>query len=214
MAIAPRADARIRAVIFDLDEGLLVRSGAWQYAVEEAVMAVTGRRLDARPLAEGYRRRPFSHVLGVLVEPRELAECEELSIAMYRRSAMKRLLVHDGLGMALDALRGERVETGAVSHEPHFVARKQVESTGLDRFLAVLSATAEAQPWRPAERIGDCLRFLEQEPGRCLFVSPDGRDLEAAAAMGMASVSAGWAEDEPTRFGSIAHPSGLQQAVR
>ncbi|MCC6386505.1 MAG: HAD hydrolase-like protein [Dehalococcoidia bacterium] len=185
---------RFRAIVFDLDQVLLARETAWRYAIEEAVIAVTGRRVDARALAAEYHLRPWRHALSILVsDAEEGARCETLCVEMFRRSAMKKLLVHEGIGMALDAVRGERVEMGAISREPHVVALRQVQSTGLDRFIAVLSATPEGQPWQPGERIADCLAFLQTEPARAAYVASDRFDLAEAARAGLVPVFAGWA---------------------
>ena len=189
---------RFRAIIFDLDQVLLARESAWRYAIEEAVIAVTGRRVDARALAGEYHLRPWRHALSILVPNAEDgARCETLCVEMFRRSAMKKLLVHEGMGMALDAVRGERVEMGAISREPHVVALRQMQSTGLDRFIAVLSATAEGKTWQPAGRIAECLAFLDAEPARAAFVSGDGFGLAEAAGGGLVPVFAGWA-GQPT----------------
>ncbi|MGH2610573.1 MAG: hypothetical protein ACRDHF_15945, partial [Tepidiformaceae bacterium] len=93
---------RTRALIFDLEEALLDRRNAWQYAIEESIAAVCGERLSARELVAEYRMRPWSHALSVLVADRHRqVDVEQVCATMYERSAMKRLLVHEGIGMAL-----------------------------------------------------------------------------------------------------------------
>ena len=213
MAIAPRNDAYIRAVIFDLDEALLVRAPAWRYALEEAVLATTGVRIDAGPLAEEYRGRPFEHAIALVAPADVREECAELCREFYGRSAMKRLLIHEGLGMALDVLRGLRVEVGAISREPHALARKQIESTGLDRFVAALSCTPAGGRWQPSQRVNDCLTFFEQPPERCLFISRDMHDLREAAALGLNAYEAGWARGDGTGYPCIAAPGELESIV-
>lgn len=213
MAIAPRNDSAIRAVIFDLDEALLVRAPAWIYAIEEGVLSSTGSRVDARPLAGEYRSRPFEHALGVLISRDFTAECAELCAEIYNRSAMKKVLVHEGLGMALDVLRGLRIEAGAISREPHALARKQIESTGLDRFIAALSCTPAGEGWNPGARVSDCVRFFEQPVGRCLFVSHDGHDLRRVAPLGLTVREAGWAAVAPSGFMAIGTPADLERTI-
>lgn len=197
-------------MIFDLDEVLLDVRRAWQYTVEEAVAGVCGRRESAAPLVEEYWRRPWRDALGILVsEIEERDRCEALCLRIYERSAMKRLLVHEGVGMGLDRIRASRIEMGAISRAPHGPAVRRIESTGLDRFLAVLSPTAAGEPWDVAARLGDCLAFLRYEPSQCVFVSGDGHDLSVAAAEGLRPLEAQWAAPEPTGYPAVASPGAL-----
>lgn len=201
---------RIRALIFDLDEALLDRRGAWQYAIEESVAAVCGERLSARQLVDEYRTRPWSQALSVLVPDRRLqARCEETCATMYERSAMKRLLVHEGMGMALDNVRAHRVEVGAISREPHRIAVKQIESTGLDRFLSVLAPTPVGADWVVGDRIGECLSFLERPPAEAIYVGVDIRDLAEAADYGVQAACASYGKGESGGFRTVQSPAGL-----
>jgi phosphoglycolate phosphatase-like HAD superfamily hydrolase len=205
--------AAIRAVIFDLDRVLLDTRPAWRYTVEEAVVMATGRRIDAGPLVDEYCTRPWSHALAILVEsPDARARCESLCARMTERSGMKRLLVHEGIGMALDAIRAGRIEMGAISRAPHTIALKQAESTGLDRFLTVLSATPPQDPWRPSERIAGCLRFLEREPHMCSFIGADEPDLNDAGLAGVRAFAAGWCTPEGS-FRAVPRPAEILRAV-
>jgi beta-phosphoglucomutase-like phosphatase (HAD superfamily) len=202
-----------RAVIFDLDRALIDSRNAWRYCVEESLAAALNRRLSAADLVEEYHVRPWRDALGVLVEPHETARCADLCEVMFARSAMKKLLVHEGIGMALDALRGEQMELGAISRLPHALAVKQVQSTGLDRFVAVLSATPVDERWRPEVRVTDCLAFLEAAPHEAAFVSGDMHDRALVAAKGLAPFEAGWAPAPEHSDGAIEAPSGLLDVV-
>jgi beta-phosphoglucomutase-like phosphatase (HAD superfamily) len=215
VAVVRRTPGRFRAVIFDLDEALLASAVAWSYTVEEAVASVTGRRAEAAGLADEYRRRPWRHAISILVDSQaEIDECARLCPGIYERSAMKRLLVQEGIGMALDALRGASVEVGAISRLEHRVARKQIDSTGLDRFVTVLSATPGGESWAPAARIEDCLRFLGWSPGQCAYVACESRDLEAAASVGMSCFAAAWAGGEPGGpFPAISSPGSFHELL-
>ena len=206
---ARAAAPRFRAVLFDLDEALLARETAWRYTVEEAVVCVTGQRIDVSPLAPEYRSRPWHHVLSVVVpDVAARRECEELCREMFARSSMKRLLVHEGIGMALDHLRAARLEMGAVSREPHAVALKQIQSTGLDRFLAVLSATP-GDGWDVCARLTESLAFLGYEPGQCAYVSGDARDLDRAAGAGFTTLAAAWVASTESECVALNSPGDL-----
>jgi phosphoglycolate phosphatase-like HAD superfamily hydrolase len=184
---------RTRALVFDLEEALLDRRKAWQYAVEESVAAVCGERVSALELVGEYRMRPWSHALAILVaDRRKQLPAEQACVTMYQRSAMKRLLVHEGIGMALDAVRAHGVEMGAISREPHRIAIKQIESTGLERFLAVLSPTPESERWDVAARLAGCASFLERDPASITFVGWDAGDLQAAERAGFGVAVAGY----------------------
>lgn len=203
-----------RAVIFDLDEVLLDRRRAWQYTVEESIAMVCGERMNAGPLVEEYRGRPWYQALTILVpSAAERERCEALCCQVFGRSALKRLLVHEGTGMGLDALRTARIEMGAISREPHSLALKQIQSTGLDRFLAVLSATPEDQEWNPEERFADCLRFLEHEPALCAFVSGERRDIAGICGCGARGFTAGWNATDPAAFPIIPEPGALRETL-
>lgn len=205
-----------RAVLFDLDRVLIDARPAWRYALEEALASVTGRRIDARPLAAEYQQRPWRHVVSVFVEsPAERERCERLCEEIMQRSALKKLLVHEGIGMALDSLRAARIEMGAVSREPHGLALKQAQSTGLDRFLTVLAATPRGEEWDAAARCRQCLAFLGHAPGRCVVVSAVSADARATAAAGLRTLTACWASGEPeTGEPAAPTPAALLECLR
>lgn len=187
-----------RAIVFDLDEVLLDSRRAWQYAVEEAIASVCARRIDAGPLADEYRRRPLGHAFAVLVDdPHQRERCEQLCREIFCRAGMKRLLVHEGISMALDRLRARQIEAGAISREPHAVALKQIQSTGLDRFLSILAATPEDEPWDAGERFAHCLSFLGYDASACVYISAEAADLKAVERTGCSCLAPGWLEPVP-----------------
>lgn len=204
----------LRAVIFDLDEALLDTRRAWRYTLEEALVSVTGRRIDAGPLLEEYRRRPLRDALGIVLDdPADRDRCEQLARTMFERSAMKQLLVHEGIGMALDELRGARVEMGAISRRPHTLAIKQIHSTGTDRFLAVLSPTPPGERWDAAARVEECVRYLEHPRGAVAFVSGDVFDLRTVARANVAGFTAGWVAERETGFPVVPEARSLLRVL-
>jgi beta-phosphoglucomutase-like phosphatase (HAD superfamily) len=184
----------VKAVIFDLDEVLLDRRRAWQYALEEGVAMVCGCRVDGAPLVSEYCHRPWRHAVTLVVpEPGEREACEEACARIYQRGAQKRLLVHEGIGMSLDHVRSAHVDMGVISREPHEVAIKQLQSTGLDRFMTVLSPTPPADAWDAATRFAECRSFLQRDAACCLFVSGDEMDIAAVEEQGGIGMLAAWA---------------------
>lgn len=205
-----------RAIIFDLDRCLIDSRKAWVYCIEESIAAAHGRRVDASRLVDEYHARPWRDALGILAgNTEEARRCEELCRQMFERSAMKKLLVYEGVGMALDSLRSERIELGAISRLPHRLAVKQVQSTGLDRFLAVVAASPADAGWQVSARIGECLTFLEAQPRRCAFVSGETRDLEEATGEGLRPYVAGWSSgaDASNSRQALAGPAEVLRVV-
>jgi len=182
-----------RAIVLDLDTAVIDRRRAWQYAIEEAILSVTGERTSAAPLVDEYHTRSFGDALSILVTDPVLRErCITVADQFFRRSALKRLLVFDGIGMALDRMRGERVEIGGITREPHRDALRQIESTGVDRFLTVLSPT-NAGRWNPVERFQECIAYMGRLPGDTVFFSAVARDVDLVARTGATSAFAAWA---------------------
>lgn len=215
MPLAGSGKPRPRAIVFDLDRALIDPRPAWRYAIEEAVVSVTGNPVQAATLVEEYHLRPFRHALAVLVgSPAEATRCEQLCEEMYRRSAMKRLLVHDGTGMVLDTLRGEWIDLAAISRLPHATAIKQAQSTGLDRFLAILAATPEGEPWNAAARFAACLRFLECAPEESAFIGPDAMDRERVASTGAHIFCSAWSPGVERSGDSVESPRDLLTALQ
>ena len=212
MTLARSLAGDVRGVIFDLDRTLIDSRRAWCYAIEETILATRGERIDAGPLADEYQYRPWRDAMSILEpERRRLERCIVLCEAMYARSAMKRLLVFDGIGMMLDELRGARVEVGAISRLPHQLARKQIESTGLERFVTVLESVAGDEEWHAPSLVERCAAFLET--AALTYVGVD-RDVERVGAMGLRCFTATWCGDgADSREGSLESPRALLTAL-
>ena len=173
MTLARTLGGNLRGIVFDLDRTLIDSRRAWCYAIEESLLATRGERIDARHLAEEYQHRPWRDAISIVEPERQHQDrCVRLCEAMYARSAMKRLLVFDGIGMMLDELRSARIEVGAISRLPHQLARKQIESTGLERFVTVLESVCDDEPWDA----------LPRTPGFLLVVGTRAEDRRLVAA--------------------------------
>jgi len=202
-----------RLVIFDLDRAIIDARPAFAYAVEEAVAAVTGRRISARDLADAYHTRPWRDALRILLDdPRERDAAEDLCLQYAARSALKRLLVFEGVGMALDALRAEQIDMAAITRHPYQLARKQIESTGLDRFFALV-VPPPAGRFDPAAQLAEAFRLLETAPAETAVVAPGRFERTAAERAGAVAVAAAWAVEHDPGGIDVAAPAELLEAL-
>ncbi len=198
------------AVALDLDTVVVDARRAWAFALQQAVAAVTGERIDAERLAPEYHRRPWRHAVAVIVrDPMQAVAVERLCETFFRSSALKHLRVYEGLPRQLDRFRERRVEVAAISRLSHDLARRQIETLGLDRFFAVL-ATAPIERF-PEPALESCERFLGVARERLLAVFADPADTARAARAGFPSLTAGWPGGEGAE---LTVPEELERAVR
>jgi phosphoglycolate phosphatase-like HAD superfamily hydrolase len=202
-----------RLVIFDLDRAIIDARPAFAYAIEEAIAAVTGRRISARELADAYHARPWRDALRILLDdPRERDAAEDLCLQYAARSALKRLLVFEGVGMALDALRAAQIDMAAITRHPYQLARKQIESTGLDRFFALVVPPPEGR-FDPLAQLGECFRLLETAPAESALVAPGRFERTAAERAGAVAVTAAWSVEHDPGGIDVAAPGELLEAL-
>lgn len=215
MPLASSGKRNPRLAVFDLDRALIDSRPAWRYAIEESVISVTGKRVSAGPLVDEYHQRPWRHALGILVrDPEEAGRCEALCVELHGRSAMKRLLVFEGIGMALDALRAERIDMAGVTRLDHRTAMKQVQSTGLDRFLAYVAAPHAGEAIDFGGLFRACCDALERGPHQVAAVVPGGRDQETALAAGAVAYCPLWAPGAEPAGVPIAEPADMLAAFQ
>jgi phosphoglycolate phosphatase-like HAD superfamily hydrolase len=212
MTLARSFGRGLRGVVFDLDRTLIDSRRAWCYAIEEALVATRGERIDAAPLAAEYQYRPWRDAISILESERPRQDrCVVLCEAIYARSAMKRLLVFDGIGMMLDELRGARMDIGAISRLPHQMARKQIESTGLERFVTVLESATDEEPWHAPSLVRRCSAFFETEAVSYVGLP---EDVEMVGALGLRCYTATWPGDVPGHAGmTLESPRALLTAL-
>lgn len=215
MPLASSGKRNPRLAVFDLDRALIDSRPAWRYAIEESVISVTGKRVSAGPLVEEYHQRPWRHALGILVrDPEEADRCEALCVEMHGRSAMKRLLVFEGIGMALDALRAERIDMAGVTRLAHRTAMKQVQSTGLDRFLAYVAAPHSGEAFGFEDLFRACCDVLESGPHQAAAIVPGVRDQESVLDAGAVAYCPLWAPGAEPLGIPIAEPADMLAAFQ
>ncbi len=212
-----------QAVLFDLD-GTLLDSAPDMLATANAMLAARGRApisLDAlRPVVSKGSRAMVSVAFPELGQEARDALVPEF-LDRYEALIGQHAVLFDGVAGMLEALEAAGCAWGIVTNKPEYLARLILPQLGWETRCAVLiggDTLAQRKPHplpllAAAERMGI-------EPGTCIYVGDDERDIVAANAAGMASVAALWGyrldADDPLAWGAevmIEQPAELQHAA-
>lgn len=212
-----------RAVLFDLD-GTLLDSAPDMLATANAMLAERERApitLEAlRPVVSKGSRAMVAVAFPELGQEARDALVPEF-LDRYEALIEQHAVLFDGVAGMLDALEAAGCAWGIVTNKPEYLARLILPQLGWETRCAVLiggDTLAQRKPHplpllAAAERMGI-------DPGTCIYVGDDERDIVAANAAGMASVAALWGyrldADDPLAWGAeamIEQPAALQQAA-
>jgi 2-phosphoglycolate phosphatase len=214
----------IEAVFFDLD-GTLVDSAPDLSGAANDLRAEHG--LDPMPDAE-LRCMVGSGARGMVglafgkkpgddgYEPLRLR-----FLALYESRILRSSVVFDGVWDLLDHLERGGLRWGIVTNKSHHLALQLTSGLGLHARAGTLvggDTTSHAKP-HPAPLL-EAARRVGVDPGRCIYVGDDLRDVQAGRAAGMRTVAAAWGylgQAEPVHaWGAdivIDHPAALLQCL-
>lgn len=212
-----------RAVLFDLD-GTLLDSAPDMLATANAMLAARERApitLEVlRPVVSKGSRAMVAVAFPELGQEARDALVPEF-LDRYEALIGQHAVLFDGVAGMLDALEAAGCGWGIVTNKPEYLARLILPQLGWETRCAVLiggDTLAQRKPHplpllAAAERMGI-------DPGTCIYVGDDERDIVAANAAGMASVAALWGyrldADDPLAWGAeamIEQPAALQKAA-
>ncbi|MDF2818656.1 MAG: phosphoglycolate phosphatase [Stenotrophomonas rhizophila] len=211
-----------QAVLFDLD-GTLLDSAPDMLATANAMLAERERApitLEAlRPVVSKGSRAMVAVAFPELGQEARDALVPEF-LDRYEGLIGQHAVLFDGVAGMLDALEAAGCAWGIVTNKPEYLARLILPQLGWETRCAVLiggDSLAQRKPHplpllAAAERMGI-------DPGTCIYVGDDERDIVAANAAGMASVAALWGyrldADDPLAWGAevmVEQPEALQHA--
>ncbi|MCL4747611.1 MAG: phosphoglycolate phosphatase [Burkholderiaceae bacterium] len=200
------------AVFFDLD-GTLADTAADLSAPVNAMRAERGLEPLAieilRPFASMGARGLIGRALGVAKEHAEFEPLRLDFLARYEREICVRTTLFDGMSEVIDALDAGGIRWGVVSNKFERFVRPILGQLGLLARSATAiggDTTAYAKPH--PEPLLHAARSVGVDPGRCVYVGDDLRDIESGRAAGMRTVAAayGYCGDDtpPARWGADA----------
>jgi len=186
----------IEAVLFDLD-GTLIDSAPDLGAAADKMRTDRGLSslplLHYRPMAGAGARGMIGLALGLTPEHPEFATLKEEFFVNYEACLTERTYAFDGVAEMIDRLDQAGFKWGVVTNKSERFALPLTRCMPLFATAATVvcgDTTPHAKP-HPAPLL-EAARQLQIEPGRCLYVGDDERDIVAGHAAGMPTVAAAY----------------------
>jgi len=181
--------------LFDLD-GTLLDSAPDMVATANRMLAARGRPpVDPALLRQHVSRGARAMVSASFPELDEAGRDALVPefLQTYREELGRHSALFPGIAAMLEALEAAGARWGIITNKAEYLARDVVAVLGWQQRCAVLvggDTYAERKP-HPLPLL-EAARSLGVEPGRCVYVGDDERDIRAARAAGMASIAVTW----------------------
>ncbi len=189
-----RPFTEVGVVLFDLD-GTLIDSAPDLGAAADRMRVQRG--MPSLPL-EQYRhmagagaRGMLSVAFGMTPEHAQFAELKEEFFGNYEQCMTDRTYAFDGVQALIEQLRHKGLRWGVVTNKSARFTDPLTRSMPLFGSAAVVisgDTTPHAKPH--PEPLFEAARRLAVDPGRCIYVGDDERDIVAGLAAGMGTVAA------------------------
>jgi len=186
----------VRAVLFDLD-GTLIDSAPDLGAAADRMRVV--RDLPSlplekyRPMAGAGARGMLGVAFGMTTEHPDFEAMREEFFVNYETCMTERTYAFEGIPELISRLRALGLPWGVVTNKSMRFTRPLTQGMSLFDSVAVVvggDSTPHAKP-HPAPLL-EAARQLKLEPGNCIYVGDDERDVLAGRAAGMGTVVASY----------------------
>jgi N-acetyl-D-muramate 6-phosphate phosphatase len=185
-----------QAVLFDLD-GTLIDSAPDLAGAINLVRNASGledlpfERL--RPMVGAGARGMVGVAFGLAPGDDGFASLREQFLQVYERHLLVRTRVFDAMQPVLQHLDDTGIPWGIVTNKAAVYALPIVQGLGLaERARAVVCGDTTPHLKPHPEPLFEAARRMGCEPGRCVYVGDDLRDVTAAQAAGMPVLAAAW----------------------
>lgn len=188
--------ARVQAVLFDLDGTLADSAPDLAGAANEMRLRRGMEPLpfeQLRPLVGSGARGMVGASLGVAPGHDDYDDLKAEFLGLYEARLLAQTVVFPQVWPVLDTLHQQGLPWGIVTNKALRLAAPLVQGLALGERSAVLvggDTTPFAKP-RP-EPLLEAARRLSIDPGCCVYVGDDPRDIQAGRAAGMATLAAAW----------------------
>ncbi len=212
--------SNIRAVLFDLD-GTLIDSAPDLGAAADKMRQDRGMsslpQSSYRPMAGAGARGMIGVAFGMTPDHADFASMREEFFQNYERSMTQNTYVFDGISELIAYLNANNLLWGVVTNKSARFTDPLTRAMPLfDTAKAVVSGDTTAHAKPHPEPLFEAARRLAINPGHCLYVGDDERDIVAGLAAGMVTVAATYGylgeKADPMLWGAhsiINSPQGL-----
>lgn len=203
----------IEAVLFDLD-GTLIDSAPDLGAAADRMRVVRGMPSLPmelyRPMAGAGARGMLGVAFGMTPDHPDFPALREEFFLNYENCMTERTYAFDGIPQLIAQLAARGLAWGVVTNKSMRFAGPLTQGMSLFKTAATVvggDSTPHAKP-HPAPLL-EAARRLNLEPGRCIYVGDDERDVLAGRAAGMGTVAATYGylggNADALRWGAHAH---------
>jgi len=212
--------SNIRAVLFDLD-GTLIDSAPDLGAAADKMRQDRGMRSlpqsSYRPMAGAGARGMIGVAFGMTPDHADFASMREEFFQNYERSMTQNTYVFEGIPELIAHLDAKNLLWGVVTNKSARFTDPLTRAMPLfDTAKAIVSGDTTPHAKPHPEPLFEAARRLAIDPGHCLYVGDDERDIVAGLAAGMMTVAATYGylgeKADPTLWGAhsiINSPQGL-----
>jgi len=212
--------SKIRAVLFDLD-GTLIDSAPDLGAAADKMRQDRGMsslpQSSYRPMAGAGARGMLGIAFGMTPDHADFASMREEFFQNYERSMTQNTYVFAGIAELIAHLDAKNFPWGVVTNKSARFTdplTRAIPLFGTAKAVVSGDTTPHAKPH--PEPLFEAARRLAIDPGHCLYVGDDERDIVAGLAAGMMTVAATYGylgeKADPTLWGAhsiINSPQGL-----
>jgi phosphoglycolate phosphatase len=196
MSAAGCSKGHVQAVLFDLD-GTLIDSAPDLAGAANELRIAHGLPLlpyaSFRPMVGSGARGMIAVAFDIGPQHERFAELRDDFLRRYEMRMTRETCVFDAMRPVLDSLDRRRLRWGIVTNKAERFTLPLVHALGLQTRAAAVVAgdtTPHAKP-HPAP-LFEAARRMGLEPGQCMYVGDDVRDVQAGHAAGMTTAVAGW----------------------
>lgn len=216
---------RVRAVLFDLD-GTLADTAPDLAGALNLLLAERGRAPvpleQARPLTSSGARGMLRVGFGIDPQHHEYELLKARFLALYESRLCVDTSLFAGIAELLEALEARAVPWGIVTNKAERYTFPLLEALRLSDRAACIVGGDTAQRAKPhPDPLLHAARAMTLDPGSCLYVGDDRRDIEAARAAAMPVIAAGYGylgeSADPYQWGAdavIDHPLEVLNYLR